>query len=99
MGGPEHGDAVGEAVDAHAVFRVRSGLLQPQYGSIVGFFDVNETVGASDVLKCFEFLRWQFQFTLIHARGLLNYKSFRVSQHGNDKVLKTVAGGAGGASL
>src|ERR1700690_561292 len=51
-GGPENGDAVGEAVDTHAVFGVFGGLLEPQHGSVVGFFDVNETMAARCVLKC-----------------------------------------------
>ena len=55
-GGPEDGDAVGEAVETHAVFSVVGGLLEPQDSAVVGFFDIHETVAASEILKCFEFL-------------------------------------------
>ena len=55
-GSPEDGDAVRQAVDAHAVFRVRCRLFEPEDCSVVGLFHVNESVAASDILKCFELL-------------------------------------------
>src|SRR5580692_4265917 len=66
-GGPENGDAVGEAVDAHAVFGVFRGLLEPQNCSVICFFNVHETVAAGDVLKCFEFLHAGFSLRSFRA--------------------------------
>src|SRR5271165_5863740 len=59
-GSPEDGDAVRQAVDAHAVFRVHCGLFEPEDCSVVRFFNVNKSVAASDILKCFELLHTSF---------------------------------------
>jgi hypothetical protein len=63
-GGPKDGDAVGHAIDTHAIFRIGGGLLQPEYGSVVRFFHVNETIGSRNILKCFEFLHGNFSLRL-----------------------------------
>ena len=58
--GPEDSDTVGETVDTHAVISVLGGLLEPENSSVVGFFNVNETIVVCDVLKCFEFFHGNF---------------------------------------
>jgi len=58
--GPEHRDAVRQAVHAHAIFGVNCWLLEPENGSVVRFFYVNVSVAACDVLKCFEFFHTNF---------------------------------------
>jgi len=68
--GPEDGDTVGEAVETHAVFGVSGGLLQPENGSVVGFFHVNESIAPCKVLECFEFFHSNFSLRSIeHGAG------------------------------
>ena len=58
--GPEHCDAVRQAVHAHAVFGVERRLLEPENGSVVRFFYVYVSVAACDILKRFEFFHTNF---------------------------------------
>lgn len=53
--GPEDSDGVCQAVKAHAVFRIGCGLFEPQDVAAVGFFGVDVTVAAGEILKFLEF--------------------------------------------
>jgi hypothetical protein len=75
-GGPKDGDAVGETVHAHSVFRVRGGLFQPEDGSVVRFFRIYEAVVAGDVLKCLKFFHSNFSVRLFRCSAFPNSRDF-----------------------
>jgi hypothetical protein len=78
--GPEDSDGVCHAVKAHAVFGIVGGLLEPQDFAAVGFFGIDVTVAAGEILKFLEFFHGVSSLRALEPKIEFIFAGFPASQ-------------------